>query len=68
MEVKQLKLTLKAARVNKGLSQYEAAKMLNISKYTLYNYEKKKTYPPVDVIKKMEILYGVSYNDINFFC
>ncbi len=61
-----MKITLRAARVNKGLTQMEAAEMLNISKETISNYENGKSFPDVKIIKKMEFLYGVSYDDINF--
>lgn len=60
-------ITLKAARVNKGLTQIEAAKRLNISPDTLFKYEKGKTFPDVPVLKRIEKLYEVSYNDIDFF-
>lgn len=60
-------ITLKAARVNKGLTQIEAAKRLNISPDTLYKYEKGATFPDIPVLKRIEKLYEVSYNDINFF-
>lgn len=59
-------MTLKAARVNKNLTQVEAAELLGISKDTLYNYENGRSFPNVQVIKKMEEVYGLSYNDINF--
>ncbi len=60
-------MTLKAARVNKNLTQVEAAELLGISKDTLYNYENGRSLPNVQVIKKMEEVYQLSYNDINFF-
>lgn len=59
-------ITLKAARVNKGLNQAQAAKLLGISKDTLWNYENGRTYPDVPVIKKIEEVYGIGYNDIVF--
>ena len=59
-------LTLKAARVNVGLTQSEAAKKLGIATDTLRMYESGKTFPDVPTIKKIEGLYHVSYNDINF--
>ena len=62
-----LSLTLKACRVNKNLTQVEAAKALGIRKETLANYEAARTFPDVPTIKKMEELYGVQYSDINFF-
>lgn len=59
-------MTLKAARVNRNLTQTEAAEKLGISKYTLWNYENGRSYPDVRVIKEMEKLYKLSYDDINF--
>ena len=67
MEVIILSLTLKACRINKNLTQVEAAKALGIRKETLANYEAGRTFPDVPTIKKMEELYGVQYSDINFF-
>lgn len=59
-------ITLKAARVNKGLNQSEAASQLNVSVETLRNYENGKSFPNVDILKRIEELYGVEYKDINF--
>ena len=60
------KLTLKAARVNVGLTQLEAAKRLGISPQTLLNYEQGRTWPDVRILKRIEDLYEVSYRDIDF--
>lgn len=51
------KIQLKAARVNADLSQDEAAKLLNISKATLQNYESGKTIPQWDMVKKIGEVY-----------
>ncbi len=59
-------ITLKAARINIGLTVEEAAKIIGISKDTLSNYERARTFPDVPTIKKMEDLYGVEYKDIIF--
>lgn len=59
-------ITLKAARVNKNLTQREAAELLGISEKTLWNYEKGTSFPDIPVIKKIEELYGLSYDNINF--
>ena len=59
-------MTLKAARVNAGLTQKKAAEMLGISEYTLINYEKGKSSPDVHVLKKIESLYGIPYHRIIF--
>ena len=61
-----MKVTLRAARVNKGLTQNEAAKRIGITVDTLANYEKGKTYPDVPVLKRIEVVYGVSYNHLIF--
>ena len=60
-------ITLKAARINKDLTQVEAAKRLGIAVDTLRQYEAGNTFPDVPMIRKIEDLYSVSYNDINFF-
>lgn len=64
--MKNLKITLKAARVNAGFTMSEAASGLEISVCTLSNYEKGKTYPPTNLIPKIERLYKVEYEHINF--
>lgn len=59
-------ITLKAARVNAGLTQPEAAKLLGISIDSLRNYEHGKTFPTVPLIQKIERVYGLPYSDILF--
>ena len=59
-------ITLKSARVNKGLTQVKAAKLIGITPDTLSNYERGKPYPDVPIIQKMEQVYGVSYSELIF--
>ncbi len=59
-------ITLKAARVNKNLTQKEAAKLIGISAPSLAKYESGDRFPNIPTLKKMEEVYGVSYNDIIF--
>ena len=59
-------ITLKSARVNKGLTQVKAAKLIGITPDTLSNYERGKLYPDVPIIQKMEQVYGVSYSELIF--
>ena len=60
------KISLKAARVNAGLSQKEAAKLLKVSNKTLHSWEKGETSPAAKYVDAICALYGMSYNDINF--
>lgn len=60
------KMTLKAARVNAGFTQKEAAELLAISNKTLGNWEKGVSFPKADKVEKLCSLYGVSYDNIIF--
>ena len=62
-----MQMTLKAIRINKGMSQEEASKLIGISEDTLSNYERGRTYPDIPILKKIEKIYEVSYENINFF-
>ena len=59
-------ITLKAARVNAGLTQKEAAIRLNISKNTLVSYEKYRTKPDIEKAQEIADLYGRKVDDIIF--
>jgi transcriptional regulator with XRE-family HTH domain len=63
-----MKITIRAARVNKGLSVEDAAAKLGVSKYSLSNYEKGRTCPTVATGKKMSELYGIPYDNLDFLC
>lgn len=60
------KITLKAARVNAGLSQIEAAKRIGVAASTLRNWEAGKTFPNQPKIERMCEVYGISF-DVLFF-
>lgn len=62
-----MSITLKAARVNAGLTQVEAAKALDITKGTLANYEAGKTEPSLQMARRIAELYGMHMDDIIFF-
>lgn len=59
-------ITLKAARVNAGYTQEEAAKLLGVSVSTLKNWEKSLTFPKQPQILAICNLYGVAYDNIIF--
>ena len=58
--------TLKTARELRGLSQTEAAEMLGIGPDTVSNYERGKTYPDVPMLRKIEEVYGIPYDQLIF--
>ncbi len=59
-------ITLKAARVNAGYTQMEAANRIGVSKESISNWERGKSYPDVPQLKKIEELYKVDYKDLIF--
>ena len=61
-----VKMTLKAARVNSGLSQKEAGKMLGVSDDVLSNWERGISFPDVIQLKRIENLYHVSFDNLIF--
>lgn len=61
-----MQLTLKAARVNKGYTQTEAAILLETTKDVISNWERGISFPDVRMLKKIEIVYGVTYQDLIF--
>ena len=54
-----VKISLRAARVNAGLSQKKAADLLLIGTSTLQGYESGKRQPRLDILGRMERLYGI---------
>ena len=60
------KLTLKAARVNKGLTQTELAEKVGVSLPTICNWETGETIPKVDKIGKLLEVLEVKFEEINF--
>ena len=61
-----VKISMRAARVNIGLSQKVAAFRLGVSNKTLCNWENGITFPPADKIPAICELYGVTYDQLNF--
>lgn len=59
-------ITLKAARVNRGYTQDAAAKIIGVTVDTISNWERGKSFPNVPQLKKIEEVYGVTYNDLIF--
>lgn len=61
-----MSISLKAARINKGLKQKNAADALGISVDVLYNYERGKTVPNIILARKMAELYNIPLEEIIF--
>ena len=61
-----MKITIKAARVNVGLTQEQSAKELGITRHTLASYEAGKTVPDIEMGKKMAVLYKTSIDCLIF--
>ena len=61
-----IQITLAAARVNKGLTQSEAAKKIGVSVTSIKNWEAGRTYPTQPQIAKLCSVYGVPYDNLFF--
>ena len=61
-----MRMTMKAARINRNLTQKEVATKLNVSKKTVSSWENGRTFPGLDKIEAICELYGLSYDDIQW--
>ena len=59
-------ITLRAARVNKGMTQAQATEKIGVTELTLRKYERGESWPKADTIKKMLELYDVQFEDVLF--
>lgn len=59
-------ITLKAARVNKGLTQKEAARKIGVSVEALAKWENGTAFPSVVRIPSIERVYGFKYDELIF--
>lgn len=55
---------LKDKRTELGLSQEQLAEKLGITRQTIANWEKGKTYPDISSVLKLSDLYGVSLDEL----
>lgn len=62
--VKEIKISLAAARVNKGLTQDDIAKKMHVSKRTIVNWEKGIVIPSLATVEMLSRLYGIPINNI----
>ena len=61
-----MRISLKAARVNKNLSQTDVAVALNVTRKTVGAWESGKSIPKVDKIEPLCNILGVKYDDIQW--
>ena len=61
-----MKISLAAARVNANLTQEGAAQKIGVNRSTIQNWENGKSYPSIPQVRKIEEVYGCSYDDIIF--
>jgi len=66
MHVESKKISLRAARVNAGLTQDRAAKALGVTRKTLQNWEKGVTSPSVKQALAIEELFRFPVSKIFF--
>jgi transcriptional regulator with XRE-family HTH domain len=61
-----LQITLKAARVNAGITQSKAADVVKTTTRTISSWESGKTLPDIASFKTLCKLYGVSMDAVSF--
>ena len=61
-----IRISLKAARVNAGLTMEDVCARLNVSKTTIFNWENGNSLPSADTALKLSDLYRLPLENINF--
>lgn len=61
-----IRISLKAARVNAGLTMDDVCSQLKITKTTIFNWENGNSVPDVDMAIKLSDLYRIPLENINF--
>lgn len=61
-----MKVSLKAMRVNSGLTQKEAAEKIGIRRETLMSWEGGRTYPSAQKLRELCGVYRCGMEDIFF--
>ena len=59
MELKDIKISLEACRVNARLKQSELAEQLGVTSVTVSNWENGKSQPSLDQLRKLSQLSGI---------
>lgn len=61
-----MRITIKAARVNRGYTQEDVASALNVTKKTVGSWENGKTMPKLTLVEPLCSFLGVGYDDIQW--
>lgn len=61
-----MSITLRAARINRGLSREQAGEAIGVSRHVIANWERGLSYPHITLIPRIEAAYGLSYDQLNF--
>ncbi len=61
-----MKITLRSARANVGLTAKEVANKIGVSQLTILQWEKGNTQPPIDKVLEMCSLYEIDIENIRF--
>lgn len=62
-----MQISLRAARMNVPLTQKEAAEKIGINADTLRRWERGESFPDVLQLRKIEEVYRIHYNEIDFY-
>ena len=62
-----MQISLKAARVNAGLTQAEAGKKVGVGRDTIAKWEAGRSFPDVVAFQKLCAIYGVTMDAVIFF-
>ena len=55
---------LRALRLNRGMTQQQAAERLNVTRQTVSGYESNRTRPDIDMLRAMAELYGTDLEGV----
>ena len=55
---------IKAARIEKKLTQEQVAELLGVSRQTISNWENEKSYPDIISVIELSSLYSISLDDL----
>lgn len=59
-----MKISLRSARVNVGLTAREVADKLEVAETTIWTWERGETIPPFDKVQELCSLYGIGIENL----